>query len=166
LISGAGGVATGRRGQGAQEESYRRAVGKWKEGARHFAQEQAQRNAAVDQRKDRYLAFDPEAISECCSMVLDSSSYPDCFPRSFQLEYNPTNRVLVVDYQFPAPTAIPTVAEVKYVQARDEYTEIQPSQGQANQLYDSLLYQIALRTIHELYEADYISALALVAFNG
>jgi restriction system protein len=33
-------------------------------------------------------------------------------------------------------------------------------------LYDSLLYQIALRTIHELYEADVIDALKSVVFNG
>lgn len=40
------------------------------------------------------------------------------------------------------------------------------SQERLNQLYDSLLYQIALRTIHELYEADSVSALESVVFNG
>jgi len=149
-----------------QSESHRRAVAEWEERARHFAQEQAERNAAVEQRRDRYLASDPEAISGYCSTVLDNSSYPDYFPKSFELEYNPTNRVLIVDYQFPAPADIPTVIEVKYVQASGEFTEKRMSQGQLNQLYDSLLYQIALRTIHELYEADSVSALELVVFNG
>ncbi len=150
----------------AQEEAHRRAVRQWQEGARRFAQAQAQRNAAVDLRKDRYLAADAEAITEYCSMVLDSSSYPDHFPQSFQLEYNATTRVLVIDYQLPSPAAIPTVAEVKYVQARDEYAEKHLPEAQLNRLYDALLYQIALRTIHELFEADSISALSMVVFNG
>ena len=33
-------------------------------------------------------------------------------------------------------------------------------------LYENTLYQIALRTIHELYEADEISAFVAVVFNG
>jgi restriction system protein len=149
-----------------QNESLRRTVAEWEERARRFAQEQAVRNAAVGQRRDRYLASDPEAISDYCSTVLDNSSYPDSFPKSFELEYNPTNRVLMVDCQLPAPTDIPAVTEVRYVQASDEFTEKRMSPGQLNQLYDSLLYQIALRTIHELYEADAVSALESVVFNG
>lgn len=150
----------------AQSESHRRATTEWEKQAQCFAQEQAERNAAVDQRRDRYLASNPEAISDYCCMVLDNSSYPDYFPKSFELEYNPTNRILIVDYQLPAPTDIPMVTEVKYVQGSNEFTEKHMSQGQLNQLYDSALYQIALRTIHELYEADCVSALESVVFNG
>lgn len=149
-----------------QSESHHRAVAEWEKRARHVAQEQAERNAAVDQRRDRYLAADLDAISDYCSTVLDNSSYPDFFPKSFELEYNPTNRVLIVDYQLPAPSDIPTVTEVKYVQASDEFTEKYMPQEQLNQLYDSLLHQVALRTIHELYEADSISAVESAVFNG
>ncbi|MCK5173447.1 MAG: restriction endonuclease, partial [Planctomycetes bacterium] len=65
-----------------------------------------------------------------------------------------------------SPDMIPTVTEVKYVQTRDEYQEKNLSQAQLNKLYDSVLYQIALRTIHELYEADVINGLQSVVFNG
>jgi len=149
-----------------QDESHQQATRTWDEDARQFAQEQADRNATADERMARYLASDPEAISEYCSMVLDNSSYPDCFPQSFRLEFNPTNRILIVDYQLPAPADIPSVTEVKYVLASDSFLEKRLSQAQSNQLYDSLLYQIALRAIHELYEADSVVALQAVVFNG
>ena len=35
-----------------------------------------------------------------------------------------------------------------------------------SKLYDDLLYQIALRTVHELFDADIIDAIATVVFNG
>jgi restriction system protein len=35
-----------------------------------------------------------------------------------------------------------------------------------NRTYNNLLYQVTLRTIHELYEADAINAIASIVFNG
>ena len=40
------------------------------------------------------------------------------------------------------------------------------SDAQLRKLYDSLVYQISLRTVHELFEADRFSALDSVVFNG
>lgn len=149
-----------------QKDVYQQAVRDWEKRARCFAEEQKERNALVDQKKARYMGADPEAISEYCSMVLDNSSYPDYFPQSFQVDFNPANGIVVVDYQLPAPGDLPLVTEVKYVKSSDSFVEKRMSQSQANGLYDSLLYQIALRTVHELFEADTVNVLQAVVFNG
>jgi restriction system protein len=99
-------------------------------------------------------------------MVLSASKYPDYFPQEFSLDYNSETKILVVDYALPAPAAIPTVREVKFVPSRDEFVEQHLSQGQVSKLYDDLLYQIVLRTVHELFEADTICAIGTVVFNG
>ena len=99
-------------------------------------------------------------------MVLDNSIYADFFPKSFELEYNPQNQILIVDYQLPTPSDPPSVVEVKYVASTDSFTEKPMPQRQRDQLFDEILYQIALRTIHELFEADTVSALLAVVFNG
>jgi restriction system protein len=99
-------------------------------------------------------------------MALSNSEYPDFFPQEYALDYNPETRVLVVDYSLPAPEAIPTLVEVKYIASRDEFTEKHMPESQRTKLYDDLLYQITLRTIHELFEADVINALATIVFNG
>ena len=72
----------------------------------------------------------------------------------------------MVDYALPAPDALPTLTEVRYVQTQDELREKHVTDRQLQKLYDELLYQMALRTIHELYEADVVEALASVVFNG
>ena len=94
--------------------------------------------------------------------------YPDYFQKAYELDYNPNPeaKILIVDFQLPPLETIPTLKEVKYVKNRDEFTEVHISAAELNRRYDELLYQTALRTIHELFEADQIDALASIAFNG
>ncbi len=99
-------------------------------------------------------------------MVLTNSKYPDFFPQEYDSDYNPENKILVVDYSLPSLDCIPTLKEVKYVQSKDEFNETHLSESALNKLYDDLLYQIVLRSIHELYEADVIEALESIVFNG
>lgn len=139
----------------------------WKEGERAFITERDAANAAIDeQQKDYFLGTDSQAIVDYCELVLSNSQYPNYFPQTYELDYNLENKILIADYQLPSLESLPTILEVKYIQSRDEFTEKHISQTQLNQLYDNLLYEIALRTIHELFEADQINALTIVVFNG
>ncbi|MBN1428131.1 MAG: restriction endonuclease [Anaerolineae bacterium] len=147
-------------------DKYREDMKAWEVDRATYLKERDQGNAAIDKRKEEYLKAQPQAIINYCDLVLTNSKYPDYFPQSYELDYNPETKLLLVDYQLPSGSDIPTVKEVKYVQARDDFVETQISQSQLNQIYDNLLYQIALRTIHELYEADKIGALATIVFNG
>jgi restriction system protein len=74
--------------------------------------------------------------------------------------------MLVIDYQLPAPQNIPSVIEYKYVKTRDEMVEKHLTQNQINELYDSVVYQIVIRTIHEIFDSDVIDETKMVAFNG
>jgi restriction system protein len=142
------------------------AVKEWKERKESYEHEQHESNEEVEREKKKYLEADPEAITEYCDLVLTRSEYPDEFPQDFDLFFNPDASTLVVDYLLPAPENLPTLKEVKYVKSRDEMVEKHLSERELNKLYDELLYQISLRTIHELYEADQIGALQAVVFNG
>ncbi len=148
------------------QEQYIAAAKKWMAERKKFLQERDQSNAAIDKKEEKYLSGDLSSVMDYCDIVLSNSNYPDYFPKTYELDYNPENKIIIVDYQLPSPDVIPTVTEVKYVQARDEYQEKNISQLQLNKLYDSVLYQISLRTIHELYEADVINGLQSVVFNG
>lgn len=148
------------------DAEHRAAVGAWEERGSRYVADQLERNAAVDAKRQCYLDSDVGAISDYCGMVLSNSSYPDYFPQSYDLEYNAENHVLVVDYQLPSPSGVPSLLEVRYVPSKDEFAEKHMPSAQSTRMYDSLLYQIALRTIHELYEADTIGALQSIVFNG
>lgn len=150
-----------------EETRYASQYTEWNKKKAAFIANRDKINAAIDEQKNDYLSGkDPQAIVDYCDLVLSNSQYPDYFPQSYELDYNAETKILVVDYQLPPLNSISTVQEVKYVQSRDEFTEKHISQTHLNRLYDNLLYQIALRTVHELYEADQVNALAGIVFNG
>ncbi|MYA07275.1 MAG: restriction endonuclease [Holophagales bacterium] len=138
----------------------------WRSRRTDFFRAQAARNDAVDQERLRYKAKDPEAVEEYCQRVLAASSYPDWMPQSFELAYAEETLTLVVSYSLPPLDDIPRLQEVRYIQARDELKEKLLSDAHLRRLYDSLLYQLVLRTVHEIFASDEAGACDAVAFNG
>jgi len=148
------------------EERYIIELEAWNDAKAKFLQEQLEENSMVDKKMEQYLKKDREAVLDYCSMVLDNSRYPDYFPQSYEMDFNSETGILIVDYNLPNVDAIPRTIDVKYVQSKDEFLEKKMSDSELNKLYDELLYQIILRTIHELFEADKADALVSVVING
>lgn len=147
-------------------EENKRKLQEWHSRKDKFKKKQEEKHNKILKRKQEYLHKEPDAISDYCEMVLSNSKYQDEFPQEYDLEYNAETKVLVVDYSLPTKENLPSTRSVKYVISRDEFTETKLSETALNKLYDSLLYQIALRSIHELYEADVIHAIDSIVFNG
>lgn len=131
-----------------------------------FEAKQQEINQSILASKENYLKLVDSAVVDYCEMVLSNSEYPDCFPQDWDIDYSSETKILVVDYSLPDISALPTLKSVKYVASNDEFTETHISETALNKLYDSVVYQIALRTLHELFEADSANALASVVFNG
>ena len=131
-----------------------------------FYNEKEKANKIVDEFKDKFQSNDIHAIEQYCDLVLSNSAYPSSFPQSYELEYSDSNKSIVVDYRLPSPSNMPTIKEVKFIKSKKEIKEVPLSKTRINQIYDSSLYQICLRTIHELFEADTINALDIITFNG
>jgi restriction system protein len=149
----------------ARHVEYETALARWEADRLEFEKAKALGNAAIDERRWLYEAKDPGAIVDYCDLVLSRSDYPDFMPQSYELDYVPESGILVVDYALPSPDRVPTVKGVK-VTAGDGLAEVLVAQREATARYDSLLYQVCLRTIHELLEGDTADALRAVAFNG
>jgi restriction system protein len=127
-----------------------KAIEAWNEEAAKHAEKREEENATIDKRKAAYEALEPEAIRDYCESVLRSSEYPAGCPKEFQMDFIQESGILVLDYALPPPDQLPKVKEVKYVKARNDVAESFLSEGEVNRMYDSVLYQICLRTIHEV----------------
>jgi len=154
------------RQQAVWEAAYTQAYSNWEADRSAFMAQQAQQHEAIDAFQARYMAKEPAAIIEYCDIVLSNSDYPDCFPKESDLDFNNDTGVLIVNYKLPAPSEIPTLNEVKYVQSSDAFSEKHLSEANAAKLYDDIVYQVALRTMNELLESDQADALTAVVFNG
>ncbi len=138
----------------------------WELRRRDFLARKAATNDAVDAIRAAYLVLAPDAVAEYCDLVLSQSQYPDCFPREFDLDYHAAESLLVVDYLLPAPADLPTLEAVHYVSSRDDFEEQHIAEARTDARYDEVLCRVALRTVHELFEADQAGALQTVVWNG
>jgi restriction system protein len=145
---------------------YEELLKKWNKKKSSFELEKQEKNDAVQRKKEQYLNGESESITEYCDMVLSNSNYPDYFPQEFDIEYNLSNRTLIVEYILPDISDLPTIKEVKYIATKDDYKESFITEAAVRKMYDKLLYDITLRSIHELFEADAINSIESVVFNG
>jgi restriction system protein len=98
--------------------------------------------------------------------VLTLSKYPESFPQEFDLEYNPETKILAINYILPSPEDLPKLKEVKYIATKDEFKENYFSETAQKKLYNEAIYQICLRTVHELFDTDTVNGIDSIAFNG
>ena len=101
------------------------------------------------------LAFDVEsAIREYVGIVLSNSVYPEAFPVDYDHDFDLGTRELRLTVTVPPPSAVSVVKEYKYVKAKDEISSTAlPVKAQKDR-YAGAVTQVALRTLHEIFEAD------------
>ena len=158
-------AAADRRNKQSLEE-FVKAHMAWEASKAEWQEDRRKRHAAIDESKQAYLDRRPESIPEYCKMVLSASKYPDSFPSDASIEFVEESRTIVVDYCLPDIAALPTLKEVKYVASRDAFQEVHVNEAWLNRTYDSVLYQIALRSLYELFQADAANAIDAIVFNG
>jgi restriction system protein len=123
-------------------------------------------NSEVDKFKASYDVGEPDAVVTYCSMVLARSRYPNQFPQQHKIAYVPESRQLVIEMDLPTYDIVPDVAEYRYVKAKDEITAKPRPIAQRKTLYTSVVSQVTLRTIHEMFDADQGGHLESIVFNG
>lgn len=121
-------------------------------------------NSKVDELKNLFQNGDEGAIEEYFEIVLNNSSYPDCFPKSFTINYSSTNKLLLVNYDLPPIDKLPNIREIKFING--EFKDYYFSDSQMESLFDLTMYNICIRTIHELFESDVNNYIDFVCFNG
>ncbi|HEY0260905.1 MAG TPA: hypothetical protein VGC18_13760 [Lacisediminihabitans sp.] len=95
-----------------------------------------------------------EAVREYVGIVLANSVYPEHFEVEHEPNFEPTTAELSLKVVVPGPDRIPTIKAYKYTRASDEITTVPLPQKDAKGRYANVVHQVALRTIHEVFEAD------------
>lgn len=128
--------------------------------------EAKEHNETIDSWIASIDAGEPDAIIDYFALVLESSVYPGDFPQHTKLAYVPESKQLVLEYDLPSIEAIPNVKQYKYVKSRDEITSTSLPKTQVKKLYNSVIAQVTVRTLHEILEADRKGNVETIVFNG
>lgn len=111
-------------------------------------------NAAIDKLSADLGYGVREAVDEYIGIVLGNSVYPDSFEVTYEFSYLPEAAELQLSAIVPAPAAMPSIKEYKYRKSSDEITSSQQTRKACQDRYASAVFQVALRTLHEVFEAD------------
>jgi len=139
---------------------------KWRISKERFLKKQEANNNIIDEQRKAYLAAQPDAIIDYCERVLSGSKYSDDFPQEYDMDYRPDTKTLLLDYLLPFLEHIPRLKEVKHIASKNELKESLISESAHHSLFDSALYQIAIRTLRELFEVDIVKGIGAIALNG
>ncbi len=95
------------------------------------------------------------AIEEYVGIVLSNSVYPEVFPvEPGEYSFEPGTAELRLRVLVPEPDALPDSKAFRYVKASDEIASSPLSQKTQKDRYASAVHQVALRSLHEVFEAD------------
>ncbi len=145
---------------------YERHVEDWRGRKKEFLQSQEAQHAFIEVLAQAYLAGDAQAIEYLASEALSRSTFPESFPQGFDLSFDSTGKLLVIDYELPNLEALPKYREVKYVASKGELQYVPVMETWRKTTYDTLLYQMALLIIHRVLSVDKSAFIYSVVFNG
>jgi restriction system protein len=160
-----------------RQSNHSKAVAEWKQRQQRFwddhlakqaqfEEEQIASHAEVDRLRADVASGDEDAVIEHASLVLEASDYNRLFEKSYLVQYQRANRLLKVAYDLPTVEALPAIKSVKFMKVTGELRENYIGERERKSNFESVAYQICLRTLHELFEADEHDNIGSVLFNG
>jgi restriction system protein len=155
--------------QGHQARERERVANLESERARYAAECQQRENqaneanAALDALIGGLAQNREDAIQDYVGIVMSNSVYPDCFPVDHDHTFDSLMRELTATITVPPPSAVPTVKEYKYNKAKDEVAASAATAKECKDRYANAIAQVAVRTIHEVFESDRVGRIQTIA---
>jgi restriction system protein len=131
-----------------------------------FVAKQEAHNGAVVALRSRYEAGSAEAVEQYMQMVLERTTYPEPIAGQAEPRFDDISKMMVVNFWLPGPSEIPKIVEYKYVATRKTIKHVEMKQKDFEAFYEDVIHQIALRTMHDLFIADYAVRVEALVFNG
>lgn len=104
------------------------------------------------------------AIQEYVGIVLGNSVYPEVLAVEHDFEFDSELKELALTVLVSPPSRLPTEKEYRFVKAKDEISATSLPKKELKDRYAGAVYQVALRSLHEIFEADragHINTIAL-----
>jgi restriction system protein len=124
-------------------------------------------HAEVMKFKKNVLDGERHAVSEYYQRILDDVPVPSGFPRGRRAAYVPESTLLAVEWELPGPGVLPTDKEFGFVKTRNA-VEVRKSYSVAERrsAYQEIVSQLALQTLHTVFESDLGDLVETIVFNG
>lgn len=123
-------------------------------------------NASLDELIRDLSHGAPGAVEDYVGIVFGNSVYPTDWPWPPEYSYDADTKELSIQLKLPAPRDLPSVRQYKYVRANDTITAADQTQREQRERYASVVNNMTLRTLHEVWEADRVGNINSVSLVG
>lgn len=106
-----------------------------------------------------------DAIQQYVGIVLSNSVYPESFPVDYDYEFDATLKELSLTVIVPSPADLPAEKEYRYVKAKDVIASTSLPKRDQKERYDNAVFRVALRSPHEIFEADRAGRIRTIALT-
>lgn len=148
------------------EKTEKKLQSKYDKEKAEYLEKQRQFNDDLELDKKKYEKGEVEGVKKYLGMVMERSRYPESINVFPEVNYESNSKVALVDMELPSDKQVPSIKEFKYVASRKETNGIKMGIKEFEAFYNNLIFQICLRTIHEVFEADYAKVVDVAVFNG
>lgn len=131
-----------------------------------YLKKQKEFNNELERNKKLYEKGDKDGVVKYLSMVMERSEYPDIINVFPEINYEPNSKIVLIDMELPNDKQVPSIKEYKYIASKKIIDEVKMGAKEFESFYNNLVFQVCLRTIHEIFEADYSKTVDIVVFNG
>jgi len=127
--------------------------------------EVAQANEKLDALISGLAAGEHGAVQDYVGIVLGNTVYPEILAVEHDYEFDSDTRELTLTALICPPDRLPTEKAYRYVKAKDEITVTALPKKDLKERYASIVHQVALRTLHEIFEADRAGAIQTITLQ-
>ncbi|WP_197280861.1 restriction endonuclease [Bosea vaviloviae] len=82
------------------------------------------------------------------------------------MAFTQASKLIVVEYELPSIEIIPTVLEFRYNRSQDNIVEKPRKPTEIKSDYQDVIASVALRTLHEIFEAEHRGHVDVICING
>ncbi|MGH7687654.1 MAG: hypothetical protein ACREN2_12680, partial [Candidatus Dormibacteria bacterium] len=111
-------------------------------------------NVEIVAWQEGWAARHRESVERYLSAVSERVPLPQDVPRVAEIAYSPRSEQVVARVELPGTDVVPLVARYGYVASKDEQRETARPKTQVKELYRSIVSQIALLYLRDLFDAD------------
>lgn len=131
-----------------------------------FEAEREESIVTVEQMQADYAEGDAVAVEEHSDAVLMTAYCPDIISRSWTLAYDQATRSLWVEMDLPAAAQLELAESWEWSADAGAAVATCLNETGANELCDTVAYQLVIRTVRDLFATDEAGAIDRIVCNG
>jgi restriction system protein len=107
-----------------------------------------------------------ETLNDFIGSVLEKSTYPEGYTKNVEVDYEPSSKTVVVNYRIPNVDEVPKIVEYRCNSRTGRITEVLMKDKEFNDYYESIVFQITLRSVKEIFDSANNYIVETIVFNG